>query len=55
MAVGDIYIKFKGYNKTRKEMCCLAVNLFNCIEEYRIRTELDELSIPKGYYLLQRI
>lgn len=55
MAVGDIYIKFKGDNKTRKEMCCLAANLFNYIEEYRIRTELDELSIPKGYYLLQRI
>jgi hypothetical protein len=39
MAVGDIYIKFKSENKTRKEMCCLAIHLFNYIEEYRIRTE----------------
>jgi hypothetical protein len=55
MAVGDIYIKFKSENKTRKEMCCLAANLFNYIEEYKIKTELDELSVPKGYYLLQRV
>jgi len=39
MAVGDIYIKFKSDNNTRKEMCCLAMHLFNHIEEYRIRTE----------------
>ena len=55
MAVGDIYIKLKSDNKTRKEMCCLAIHLFNCIEEYRINVDADELVIPKGFYLLQRV
>ena len=55
MAIGDVYIKFKNVSSTRKELCCLAINLFNCIEEYRIRIEEDALRIPKGFYLLQRI
>jgi hypothetical protein len=34
--VGDIYIKFKGDNKTRTELKCLSRHLFRYIEEYRI-------------------
>ena len=55
MAIGDIYIRFKNNNSTRKELCCLASHLFNYIEEYRINSDIDETSIPKGFYLLQRV
>jgi hypothetical protein len=54
MAIGDIYIKYKTDNKTRKELCCLASDLFNYIDEIRITSDIPTY-IPKGYYLLQRI
>lgn len=55
MAVGDIYLRYKEAISHRKEICCLQKNLFSYIDQYKIMSESDENSIPKGYYLLQRI
>lgn len=55
MAVGDIYLKFKNSSENRKEKCCLATDLHNCVHHYLIQQEIDEYHVPSGYYLLQRI
>ena len=56
MEIGDTFIKYKSSNNTRRELSCLASQLFDYVDVIVIRYE-SELNkhIPEGYYKLERI
>lgn len=55
MEIGDVYVRFKTTNATRKELGCISQDLFFYTEEIRVTQFNPNPRIPKGYLKLVRM